>query len=196
LNCGLAWVSDWWARESVSHQILYVIIVLFVLFDLLFTLWAVIRRKNVDYAMFLPRICVYTGLVYWFFTIPQVKYCWAFLIAPIAVVPVFYLDRMKKKTIARGFVLLSIAMLLMYGGFYSLRTLGYMKDGILKYPVKQVDYENHVFDTVEINGHTFYTKIDGGDIVCGYYIFPYIDNKDDLERLVVFDSLGEGFCFE
>ena len=71
-----------------------------------------------------------------------------------------------------------------------------MKDGILKYPLKQVDYENHVFDTVEVNGHTFYTRIDNGDIVCGYYIFPYLDNKEDVERLVVGESLGEGFYFE
>jgi len=146
--------------------------------------------------MLLPRVCVYAGLVYWFFTIPQVKYCWAFLIAPVAIIPMYYLERMEKKLAAKALLMGSLALLLMYGGFYSLRTLGYMKDGILKYPVKQVDYENHVFHTVEINGHTFYTKIDDGDIVCGYYIFPYIDNKDDLDRLVIPDSLGEGFCFE
>ncbi len=196
LNCGLAWVSDWWIRESISHQVLYVAIALFVAYDLVYTVAACIRRKNVDYAMFLPRLCVYAGLVYWFFTIPQVKYCWAFLIAPIAIIPVYYMERMEKKLVGKGLLLAGFALLLMYGGFYSLRTLGYMKDGILKYPVRQVDYENHVFNTVEINGHTFYTKIDDGDIVCGYYIFPYIDNKDDLDRLVVPDSFREGFCFE
>lgn len=196
LNCGLAWVSDWWSRESVSHQILYIVIALFVVYDLIYTVVCLIRRKNVDYVYLLPRICVYAGLVYWFFTIPQVKYCWAFLIFPVAVVPVYYLERMEKKTVARFMVLISLGVLLMYGGFYSLRTLGYMKESILNYPVIQKDYENHVFNTVEINGHTFYTKIDNGDIVCGYYIFPYIDNKDDIERLVVGESLGEGFYFE
>lgn len=196
LNCGLAWVPDWWSRESISHQVLYIAIALFVLYDLFCTCIALIRRKNVDFSMFLPRACVYAGLVYWFFTIPQVKYCWSFLIFPVAVIPVYYLERAEKKVISKGLVLISMALLLMYGGFYSLRTLGYMKDGILSYPVRQVDYEKHVFNTVEINGHTFYTKIDDGDIVCGYYIFPYIDNKDDLDRLVVPDSLGEGFCFE
>ena len=196
LNCGLAWVSDWWSRESISHQVLYAVIVLFVAYDLFYTAFTLIRRKKVDYSMLLPRVCVYAGLVYWFFTIPQVKYCWAFLIAPVAIIPMYYLERMEKKLAAKALLMGSLALLLMYGGFYSLRTLGYMKDGILKYPVKQVDYENHVFHTVEINGHTFYTKIDDGDIVCGYYIFPYIDNKDDLDRLVIPDSLGEGFCFE
>ena len=196
LNCGLAWVSDWWSRESVSHQILYVVIALFVVYDLIYTVICFIRRKNVDYVFLLPRICVYAGLVYWFFTIPQVKYCWAFLIFPVAVIPVYYLQRMEKKTVARGMVLISLGVLLMYGGFYSLRTLGYMKESIVNYPVMQKDYENHVFNTVEINGHTFYTKIDNGDIVCGYYIFPYIDNKDDIDRLVVGESLGEGFYFE
>lgn len=196
LNCGLAWVSDWWSRESVSHQILYIAIVVFAVFDLVYTVICLLRRKIVDYVLLLPRICVYAGLVYWFFTIPQVKYCWAFLIFPVAVVPVYYMERMEKKTVARVMVVISLGLLLMYGGFYSLRTLGYMKESIVNYPVMQKDYENHVFNTVEINGHTFYTKIDNGDIVCGYYIFPYIDNKDDIDRLVVGESLGEGFYFE
>ena len=91
---------------------------------------------------------------------------------------------------------IAVALFLMYSGFYGIRTLGYMKDSILNYPVKQADYENHVFDTVKVNGHTFYIKIDNGDIVCGYYIFPYIDNKEDLENLVVGDSLSEGFYFK
>lgn len=196
LNCGLAWVSDWWSRESVSHQILYIAIVLFVVYDLICTTYEIIRRKNVDYSLLLPRVCVYAGLVYWFFTIPQVKYCWAFLIFPVAVTPVYYLEKAEKKLVGRALLLVSLALLLMYGGFYSLRTLGYMKDSIINYPVMQKDYENHVFNTVEINGHTFYTKIDNGDIVCGYYIFPYIDNKEDIDRLVVPESLGEGFYFE
>ena len=78
----------------------------------------------------------------------------------------------------------------------NLELLGYMKENVLAYPLMQQDYENHVFNTVEKNGHTFFTRIDDGDIVCGYYIFPYLDNKGDLERLVVGESLGEGFSFE
>lgn len=196
LNNGLMWVPDWWSRESVSHKILYIAIVLFVVFDLIQVISSRIRKKDVDFWMLWPRICVYAGLVYWFFTIPQVKYCWSFLIFPVAVVPVYYLEKSSRNIIRRGLMLISLGLLFMYGGFYSLRTLGYMKDSILHYPIRQVDYENHVFNTVEVNGHTFYTRIDNGDIVCGYYIFPYIDNKSDLDRLVVGDSLGEGFYFE
>ncbi len=196
LNCGLAWVADWWSRESVSHQVLYIVILLFVVYDLVMTITTWICKKTIDFSMFLPRICVYVGLVYWFFTIPQVKYCWAFLIFPVAVIPVYYLEQAKKSLIQKGLMLAGLGLLLMYTGFYSLRTLGYMKDALLHYPVKQVDYENHVFETVQINGHTFYTKIDDGDIVCGYYIFPYIDNKEEIYRLVVGDTLGEGFYFE
>ncbi len=195
LNCGLAWVPGWFAAESISHQILYIAIVIFVLYDLACVLYKIVKKENVDFWMLWPRICVYCGLVYWFFTIPQVKYCWAFLIAPVAVIPMYYWEKRNTWT-QKGLLLISLALLLMYTGFYSLRTLGYMKDGILKYPIKQIDYENHVFDTIEKNGHTFYTRIDNGDIVCGYYIFPYLDNKGDLEKLVVGDSLGDGFYFE
>lgn len=196
LNCGLAWVLDWWGRESISHQILYIGIVILVIVDVVMTVAGFLRKKEVDLAMLWPRICVYAGLIYWFFTIPQVKYCWAFLIFLVAVIPMYYWEKGGFKWLRGGLLFLSLALLLLYTGFYSLRTLGYMKDGILKYPLKQVDYENHVFDTVEVNGHTFYTRIDNGDIVCGYYIFPYLDNKEDVERLVVGESLGEGFYFE
>ena len=196
LNCGLVWVADWWSRESISHQILYIAIVLFVVYDVVAILVSLIRKKTVDYAMLWPRVCVYAGLVYWFFTIPQVKYCWAFLIFPVAMIPMYYWEKSDKDPVSRGLMLLSLGLFIMYTGFYGLRTLGYMKDSILQYPVKQKDYENHVFNKLTINGHTFYTKIDGGDIVCGYYIFPYIDNKDDLDRLVIGTDLGEGFYFE
>ncbi len=214
LNCGLAWVPGWFAAESISHKLLYAAIVGFVIYDLLQVMIAVVKKKDVDFGMLYPRICVYLGLVYWFFTIPQVKYCWSFLIFPVAVIPMYYWERQvshEKKNrfsikdailgkehtwLQKGLMFVSILLLLMYAGFYSLRTLGYMKDGITKNPVMQQIYENHVFDTVEKNGHTFYTRIENGDIVCGYYIFPYLDNKDDLERLVVGESLGEGFYFE
>lgn len=196
LNCGLAWVADWWSRESISHQILYIAIVLFVVYDVVAILVSLICKKTVDYAMLWPRVCVYAGLVYWFFTIPQVKYCWAFLIFPVAMIPMYYWEKSDKDPVSRVLMLVSLGLFIMYTGFYGLRTLGYMKDSILQYPVKQKDYENHVFNEIIINGHTFYTKIDGGDIVCGYYIFPYIDNKDDLDRLVIGTDLGEGFYFE
>ena len=214
LNCGLAWVPGWFAAESISHQILYLAIAGFVIADLVLVSAALIKKKDGDFAMLWTRICVYLGLVYWFFTIPQVKYCWSFLIFVVAVVPMYYWEKHRMKLqdetvsvkemlfgktyplLFRGAMAVSLMLLLLYTGFYSLRTLGYMKENVLAYPLMQQDYENHVFNTVEKNGHTFFTRIDDGDIVCGYYIFPYLDNKGDLERLVVGESLGEGFSFE
>jgi len=214
LNCGLAWVPGWFAAESVSHQVLYLAIVVFVIYDLVQIIMCLIQKKDAEFAMLWPRICVYIGLVYWFFTIPQVKYCWSLLIFVTAVVPMYYFEKRRSALedkslsvrelvfgrayplVIKGIMAVSLMLLLLYTGFYSLRTLGYMKDNVLAHPVMQTDYENHVFDTVEKNGHTFYTRIDNGDIVCGYYIYPYLDNKEDLERLVVGESLGEGFYFE
>lgn len=214
LNCGLGWVKGWFAAESISHQVLYLAIVAFIIFDLGKVGIALCKKKDVDFAMLWPRVCVYIGLVYWFFTIPQVKYCWSFLIFVTAVVPMYYFEKRRSTILdevlsvkellfgksyplmVKGIMAVSLMLLLLYTGFYSLRTLGYMKDNVVAHPIMQTDYENHVFDTVEKNGHTFYTRIDNGDIVCGYYIFPYLDNKEDLERLVVGESLGEGFYFE
>lgn len=196
LHCGLAWVIDWWQRESVSHKLLYMGIVCMVVGDVFMTVLAWCKNKALDVAMLWPRICVYAGLVYWFFTIPQVKYCWAFLIFPLAVVPVYYFEKNKKNWFVRGLLGISAGLLVLYAGFYGLRTAGYMWNGIRNYPLRQADYENHVFNTLTLNGHTFYTRIDNGDIVCGYYIFPYLDNKEDAERLVVPDNLREGFYFE
>lgn len=214
LNCGLAWVPGWFAAESISHQVLYISIVGFIVYDLFQTGVCLLKKKDVDFAMLWPRICVYVGLVYWFFTIPQVKYCWSFLVFVTAVVPMYYWEKRRNALedeqisvremvfgkryplLVKGIMALSIMLLLLYTGFYSLRTLGYMKDNVLTYPVMQADYSNHVFNKVEKNGKTFFTRIDNGDIVCGYYIFPYLDNKEDLNRLVVGESLGDGFYFE
>lgn len=198
LNMGLQWIPDWFMRESISHKILYLGIVIVVIYDMTQIITNAVKSKKIDIWFVWPRICIYAGLVYWFFTIPQVKYCWAFLMLPLAIVPTYYYERKKDgRNIVRKFLCVMCAgLLLMYTGFYSLRTIGYTKDGVINHFVMQQDYENHVFDTVEKNGHTFFTRIENGDIVCGYYIFPYLDNKSDLYRLVVGESLGEGFYFE
>ncbi len=197
LGCGLSWVPGWFWRESLSHQLLYIVILLSVAYDLIHLAGVLMKGKAPDFWMLYPRLCVYAGLVYWFMTIPQVKYCWAFLIFPAAVIPMYYLERGGKGAVlAKGMLLISLVLALMYGGFYGLRTLGYMKEGLFGYPIMQADYERHTFDTVEKNGHTFYIRFDDGDAACGYYIFPYLENKSDLERLVVGNSLGEGFYFD
>ncbi len=195
LNCGLRWVPDWFMAESISHQILYLAIVVIVLFDLVLVGIALCKKKDVDFPMLWPRICVYIGLVYWFFTIPQVKYCWSFLILATALAPMYYLEK-NNTLIMKGLMALSVMMLLMYTGFYSLRTLGYIKDYAPHYLVKQADYKNNVLSSVEKDGQTFYIRFDGGDIVCGYYAFPYMDNVQDMEKLVVGDSLSKGFYTE
>ena len=194
LHCGLKWVPDWFMAESISHQILYLAIVIIVLFDLVLVGIALCKKKDVDFAMLWPRICVYIGLVYWFFTIPQVKYCWSFLILATALAPVYYLEKKSAPPfVLKGIMMLSLLMLLMYAGFYGLRTLGYMRDYAPDYLVKQADYKNNILTPVEKDGQTFYIRFDGGDIVCGYHAFPYLDNVDDLEQLVVGECLKDGF---
>ena len=197
LNCGLRWIPKWFMRESISHQILYLSILLFLLYDIVQIIIKCIQKKIYDPWMILPRFVSFLGILYWLFTIPQVKYCWAYLIIPVAVIPAYYFEQdvTKKKIVTKALMLIALGLMVLYSGFYGLRTIKYMKDGI-KFGIRQVDYENHIFDSVEKNGHTFYTRIDGGDIVCGYYIFPYLDNKDRFEELVVGESLGDGFYYK
>ena len=185
-------------QESISHQILYVAILLLIILDFGYLIYSRIRKKEIDWWMVFPRLCVYVGLIYWFVTIPQVKYCWSFLIFPVAVVPAYYWEKSKEKhsLIQKGMLAIAIALFLMYSGFYSLRTLGYVKDGVSNYPIMQADYKTYNFGTVEKNGQTFYVRIEGGDLACGYHHFPYLDNQNDLDRLVVGDNLREGFYFE
>ncbi len=198
LGSGLSWVLGWFLAESLSHQILYVVIAFLLLYDLIHILRQALTGKMTDGWMVFPRICVYIGLVYWFFTIPQVKYCWSFLIFPVAVIPAVYWQKTEKKhwLLQKGIVFAAIMLLVMYTGFYSLRTLQYVKDGITNYPVMQADYKTFNMGTVEKDGHVFYVRKDGGDLTCGYHMFPYLDNKDDLENLVLGEDLGEGFYFE
>ena len=195
LNSGLKWIPVWFKAESVSHQILYLVILMFILYDVLHILRGLLRKET-DIGMLWPRICVYLGLVYWFITIPQVKYCWAFLIFPVAVVPIYYWENGRHTLVKKGMMTAAMLLLLMYGGFYSLRTLGYMKDGLANYPLMQADYAKYDFEAVKKDGHTFYVRKENGDIACGYYVFPYLDNKQNLEKLVAGEALGDGFYLE
>ena len=60
----------------------------------------------------------------------------------------------------------------------------------------EADYQKYVHKEVEKNGHTFYVRYEDGDSLCGYYVFPYLDNKDILDELVVGDTLRGGFYLE
>ena len=196
LGSGFGWIPSWFRAESFSHQILYVTILFFLLYDLVHILRGLIKKEALDYRMLWPRLCVCAGLVYWFFTIPQVKYCWAFLIFPVAVIPMYYWERGKHTLMHYALLSAALVVLLMYGGFYSLRTLGYMKEGLVHYPVLQADYKRYDFHRVEKNGQDFYIRKENGDIACGYYVFPYLDSVEVLDSLAVGDSLGEGFYME
>ncbi len=196
LSSGISWVPGWFLEESLSHQILYVAIAFFLSYDLVHILHQLLTKKVTDGWMVFPRICVYIGLVYWFFTIPQVKYCWSFLIFPVAVIPAVYWQEKKHSLLQKGMMLAAIVLFVMYTGFYSLRTLQYVKDGMAHYPVMQAEYKSFDMGTVEKEGHIFYVRKDGGDLPCGYHMFPYLDNKEDLEHLVLGEDLGEGFYFE
>ncbi len=195
LGCGLRWIPIWFKNESISHQILYLGIIYLVLFDIGIMTKRLIKREETELKYLIPRLCVYAGLIYWFFTIPQVKYCWAFLIAPVAIVPAYYWKRGKHPLWQKSMLFFGGLLCLMYCGFYSLRTLGYMKDA-LKYPVMQADYKQFTMGTAEKNGQIFYVREEGKDLTCGYYLFPYLENKDDLENLVFVENLGKGFYIE
>lgn len=198
LNMGLSWVPDWFMRESISHKLLYIAVILMILYDLIKIISHSLHGKRESMWYLWPRFCIYAGLVYWFFTIPQVKYCWSFLILPLAIVPSYYWreDDNQKKPLLSLVALTSGILFLLYTGFYMLRTAGYAYHGLKNHFWVQQDYENHVFNQVEKNGHRFYTRIKDGDIVCGYYIFPYLDNEEELEFLHVGSELDEGFYFE
>lgn len=189
LNCGLSWVPKWFMADSISHKILYVILVLFIVTDIVVTVVKLIKKEKPTWDI-LPRISIYIGLVYWFMTIPQVKYCWAYLIIPVCVVPMCH--NMNKYIV---WSMRAIAMLVavLYLGFYGLRTLGYVRDGHL---LSQVDYPVYDFEKTTIDGKEFFIKKEDGDIACGYYVFPYMDNIDKIDELVVGDNIRDGFYYQ
>ena len=124
--------------------------------------------------MLLPRVIVFIGLVYWFFTIPQVKYCWAFLLFPLAVIPGIYLEK------AKGWK----------------RKIVYVAEAVPKYLLKQADYAKYEMKPVVKDGLTFYVREEGGAVTCGYYVFPYLNDEELLNRLVVGDELKDGFSLQ
>lgn len=190
LSSGLSWIPQWFLNDSISHQILYVGIVVLFIYDVVMSITLFIKTKTFDLWANLPRIIGYIGLVYWLFTIPQVKYCWAFLLFPLAAVPATYWQKHMTGKLA---ILVGAAILLMYTGFYGLRTLGYVKASIPNYLVKQADYEKHEMQEVTAGNQTFYIMPKEGDIVCGYYVFPYVNDVEILDQLVIPENLGDGF---
>lgn len=201
LNSGLAWVPTWFKNDSVSHRILYLAVCFLLLFDLAGTIFSVLKKKAPELPMLLPRLVVLIGLIYWFFTIPQVKYCWVFLLFPLVVVPLIYLEKFKErgrigKLAVMTTVLTGGAVLLMYIGFYGLRTLGYIREALPDTLVMQTDYQKYEMKPVEKNGHTFYIREEGGAIVCGYYVFPYLNDEELLDRLVTGEKLSDGFSLQ
>ena len=198
LHGGLSWVNVWFKNESVSHKILYLAIFGLLLLDLAGLIGRVLRKEKIELPMLLPRVIVFIGLVYWFFTIPQVKYCWAFLLFPLAVIPGIYLE--KAKGWKRKIVYLAAAgagvVLLLFGGFYTLRTLGYVAEAVPKDLLKQADYAKYEMKPVVKDGLTFYVREEGGAVACGYYVFPYLNDEELLNRLVVGDELKDGFSLQ
>lgn len=198
LNSGLAWVPIWFKNESASHRILYISVGFLLVFDIVGTIWNVLKKITAELDMLLPRVIVVIGLIYWFFTIPQVKYCWVFLLFPLVVVPMVYLEKFKERSAAgkcavAAAALTGAAMLLMYTGFYGLRTLGYVKEALPDTLVMQADYQRHEMKPVMKDGHTFYVREEGGAIVCGYYVFPYLNEEEILDSLVTGEELSDGF---
>ena len=157
LHGGLSWVKVWFRNDSVSHKILYLAVLGLLLFDFAGIISRLIKREKLEMPMLLPRCIVLIGLVYWFFTIPQVKYCWVFLLFPLAVVPAIYLEKFKdwRKKIAILAAVCASGVLLVYGGFYGLRTLGYVKDAVPEHLIKQADYARYEMVPVEKEGLTF-----------------------------------------
>lgn len=211
LHSGLAWVPTWFRNDSASHRILYMAVCFLLAFDIVGTVFSAVKKADkransskqntVELPMLLPRLVVIIGLVYWFFTIPQVKYCWVFLLFPLVVVPAIYLEKFKErsrigKVAVAAATFAGGAVLLMFTGFYGLRTLGYVRDAVPNTLVRQADYQRHEMKPVEKGGHTFYVREEGGAIVCGYYVFPYVNEEEILDRLVTGEKLSDGFYLD
>ncbi len=196
LNNGLAWIPQWFRNDSASHKILYLGIMGMFLFDVVMIIRDLLTGRKQDLRLIFLRAVVYIGLVYWLMTIPQVKYCWALLLTPLAVVPAVYLKQKEKgafKYITLLATLGALGIFALYGGFYSYRTLGYVKTAFPHYLIKQADYEQHQMVPVEKDGQTFYIREKDGSIVCGYYVFPYLNDEDMLDTLVVGQSPKDGY---
>lgn len=195
MNAGLTWIPDWFRNDSLSHQILYLAILAVMVFDWTMIIINLVKRQKQDGKMLLVRGVVYLSLIYWLMTIPQVKYCWAYLLAPLALVPAYYLRHMQGRLrwLVWGSGALAAGVLLMYTAFYSYRTMGYIRTAIPDYLIWQADYERHEMKPVKKDSHTFFVREEEGDILCGYYVFPYLHDEEILESLVVGESLRDGF---
>ena len=62
--------------------------------------------------------------------------------------------------------------------------------------VRQPDYPRYEMKPMEKDGYTFYVREEGGAIACGYYVFPYLNEEELLDRLVTGEKLSDGFSLK
>ena len=85
----------------------------------------------------------------------KIRYCWVFLLFPLAVVPMIYLEKYRDLSRIGKWAVMTAAVtggmvLLMFAGFYSLWTLGYVKDAVPGTLVRQADYQRYEMKPVVI----------------------------------------------
>ena len=210
LNTGLSWFPFWLEKQATVHRVLYAYVLILFGTDVVSSLRKFLQHSlcAFDRKLLGLRVVCYVTLVYWFFTMPELRFVWSCVFVVVATIPASLVTCHKQESPEpatpraiknRKIPLLlwgtGIGLILLYTSLYGIRSLGYAYGGIKHALVVQADYDRQKGKTVRINGKEFVNEVIGEPYVCGYYLFPYFGNFSEESRLMVGDSIRDGFYF-
>lgn len=189
---GLNWVSAWFRTSSISHKILYVFVGIAFLQEIILGIYKLIKEKKAsEWVLF--KITMLVGLVYWFLVAPHVRFGWGYLMFFLIVVPYEnYQFGNKKNLYYKIMLFMGSSILLMYLGFYSLRTAKYLVENMSECMVNQADYiDSPEYETFSLEGMEFYLEKTNSP---GYDLFPAISSETDRNKLnFIGNDISDGF---
>ena len=188
------WLPAWFDNLKALEKLFILATIIAIVSFVLYFVWALLRKKYVDYRVSLVVGVFTVGTFFWFFTAPLVRYGYAYVVAvPLLVFGYYYLLLYNKCGTKKMAGTLRSVLCVAIGLFLLTRVKGIAGDILRTYQepyyVTQTDYVDGEATVKEIDGIIFYVPEEAGQI--GYNKFPSSLFPQPVELRG--DSIEEGF---
>lgn len=188
------WCPAWFENLKGLEKLFVLATIIMVVSYLLYIVYTVIRKKQIDFHFTLVFSVFVIGTGFWFLTAPLVRYGYAYVVVVPAITFGYYLiqclESCKKKNITDR---LWKAACVAIGVFLLTRVKGIGSDILRTYKepfyIMQTNYADAEATTREVDGILFYVPTQGGQI--GYDKFPSSMFPQPIELRG--DSIEDGF---
>lgn len=187
------WCPAWFENLKALEKVFVLVTLIVAVSYLLYFLWALFKKKQIDYHFVLVFGAFLIGTIFWFFSAPLIRYGYAYIVVVPAITVGYCFVRFhrscKEKTADMLWCLACIGI----GVFLFTRAKGIAGDFLRTYKepyyIRQMDYVDGDAITQEVEGILFYVPTESGQI--GYNKFPSTLFPELLELRG--DSIEDGF---